>query len=258
MRSIFLRSSSFGMSRSAIALVWSGVSACFVSATRRPSMRARKTSPALMWRSDAPRSTAALMIFSMNGLSASVARVLVHEVPEGIPASVAHPVVQEQFELAFPEPSWRHGSHVRRDEHLPEPPQWAIRWKRLFPEDVEHRAAQSPAAKAFDERRLVQERTARHVNDDCSGREAIHSRPGQQPPRLAREGSGEDEDVRVRQLRIEPVEPDDAFEAARGAALRPAADADTPSAEGVQAPPDPAPNAARTHDERPAFVELPD
>src|ERR1051326_5626017 len=54
------------MSLRAIALVWSGVRRCLVSGTSFPLMRARKTSPALMWRSDAPRSTAALMIFSMS------------------------------------------------------------------------------------------------------------------------------------------------------------------------------------------------
>src|SRR3954470_3460008 len=60
-----LRSSSLEMSCLAIALVWSGVSRCLVSGTSLPSIRARKTSPALMCRSDAPRSTAALMIFSI-------------------------------------------------------------------------------------------------------------------------------------------------------------------------------------------------
>ncbi len=64
-RSILARSSSLLISLSAMARVWSGVSRCFVSATSFPLIRARKTSPALMWRSDAPRSTAALMIFSM-------------------------------------------------------------------------------------------------------------------------------------------------------------------------------------------------
>src|SRR3954454_8253803 len=59
------RSLSLLMSLSAIALVWSGVSRCLVSATSLPLIRARKTSPALMCRSEAPRSTAALMIFSM-------------------------------------------------------------------------------------------------------------------------------------------------------------------------------------------------
>ena len=48
-----------------MARVCSGVSRCLVSGTSSPLMRARKTSPALMCRSDAPRSTAALMIFSM-------------------------------------------------------------------------------------------------------------------------------------------------------------------------------------------------
>ena len=63
-RSIRARSSSLLISLSAMALVWSGVSRCLVSGTSLPLIRARKTSPALMCRSEAPRSTAALMIFS--------------------------------------------------------------------------------------------------------------------------------------------------------------------------------------------------
>ncbi len=64
-RSIFARSSSLLISLRAMARVWSGVSRCLVSGTGFPLIRARNTSPALMCRSDAPRSTAALMIFSM-------------------------------------------------------------------------------------------------------------------------------------------------------------------------------------------------
>src|SRR5690349_8255028 len=64
-RSILARSSSLLMSLRAMARVWSGVSRCLVSGTSFPLMRARNTSPALIWRSEAPRSTAALMIFSM-------------------------------------------------------------------------------------------------------------------------------------------------------------------------------------------------
>src|SRR3954469_16441357 len=64
MRSIRARSSSLLISFSAIDLVWSGVSRCLVRGTSLPLIRARKTSPALMCRSEAPRSTAALMIFS--------------------------------------------------------------------------------------------------------------------------------------------------------------------------------------------------
>src|SRR3954465_6250539 len=63
-RSIRDRSSSLLISFSAMDLVWSGVSLCLVSGTSFPLIRARKTSPALMCRSEAPRSTAALMIFS--------------------------------------------------------------------------------------------------------------------------------------------------------------------------------------------------
>src|SRR6478609_5824269 len=56
-----------------MARVCAGVSRCLVSATSFPLTRARKTSPALMWRSLAPRSTAALMIFSIPELPVSCA-----------------------------------------------------------------------------------------------------------------------------------------------------------------------------------------
>ena len=88
-------SSSFGIRCSAIVRVCSGVSACFVSGTSLPWIRARNTSPALMCRSDAPRSTAALMIFSMK----SVSCVLVDEVAQRLAGVVAMPVVEEQLEL---------------------------------------------------------------------------------------------------------------------------------------------------------------
>ena len=89
----------------AIVRVCSGVSACLVSGTSRPLMRARNTSPALMCRSDAPRSTAALMIFSIQ----SVSCLCVDEVAQRLATHIAAPVVEEQIELPGPEPAWRHG-----------------------------------------------------------------------------------------------------------------------------------------------------
>src|SRR5690349_554189 len=141
------------MSRRAMAFVCSGVRACFVSATRRPSIRARNTSPALMWRSDAPRSTAALMIFSMRmDCPDSVARVLVDEVPERIPAPVSHPVVEEQLELAFPEPPRAYCCHVRGEEHLRHAPEWAGCRQWFLSENVEHSATESPVFEPLNER----------------------------------------------------------------------------------------------------------
>src|SRR6478752_5602460 len=122
---------------SAICFVCSGVRACFVSATSSPWTRARKTSPALMCRSDAPRSTAALMIFSMK----SVSCVLVDEVAERLAGVEAMPVVQEQLERPRPEPTRRDRGDMRHHEHRAEPPQPAVRPQRLLLEDVEYSAA---------------------------------------------------------------------------------------------------------------------
>src|SRR6185369_2585191 len=130
-------SSSFGIRCSAMVRVCSGVSACFVSGTSLPWIRARNTSPALMCRSDAPRSTAALMIFSMK----SVSCLLVDEVAERPTGVVAMPVVQEQLERPWPEPAWRHRRDVRHHEHRAESPQPAFRPQRLFLEDVEYSPA---------------------------------------------------------------------------------------------------------------------
>src|SRR5687767_14448404 len=105
---------------SAIALVWSGVSACFVSGMSFPSMRARKTSPALMWMSVAPRSTAALMIFSIR----SVPLALVDHVAKRIAGQVPTPVVEKERQLPLPESHRRDGGYVRSEQHrskLPQP-----------------------------------------------------------------------------------------------------------------------------------------
>src|SRR5215213_8657530 len=117
--------------------VCSGVSACLVSGTSFPWIRARNTSPALMCRSEAPRSTAALMIRSMR----SVPFVLVDEVAQWLAVRVAVPVVDEEVERPRPEPPRRHRGDVRYDERRAKPPQPARRAQRLLVKDVEYRAA---------------------------------------------------------------------------------------------------------------------
>ena len=76
-------------------------------------MRARNTSPALMCRSDAPRSTAALMIFSI-----SVPGLLVDEVPQRFSSHVSAPIVEKKIELTGPKTTRRHGRYVRREQHI--------------------------------------------------------------------------------------------------------------------------------------------
>src|SRR6185436_14794731 len=116
-------SSSLLMRCSAIARVCSGVSACFVSGTSLPLMRARNTSPALMCRSDAPRSTAALMIRSIR----SVSCLLVDEVAQRLAADVAAPVVEEEVELPGPEAPRRYRRYVWDDQRVRQRPEWAGR-----------------------------------------------------------------------------------------------------------------------------------
>src|SRR6267142_2767040 len=144
------------MRRSAIALVCSGVRRCLVSGTSLPLMRARKTSPALMWRSDAPRSTAALMIFSMR----SVPGFQVDDVREGRPCKIAPDVVHDEARLPLPEPG-RYRAHVRADEHARVAPEGMILGQGLHPEYVERGAAQPGALDQAEQRCLVEQRPPR-------------------------------------------------------------------------------------------------
>src|ERR1019366_7693290 len=160
------RSSSFGMNFIAIERVCSGVSACFVSGTSLPSMRARNTSPALMCRSLAPRSTAALMIFSI-----SVSGVLVYEIAQRGSGDVSRPIVQEQGAQAAPEQARRNPRHVRRQQHLWKVAERTIGRQRFVRKNVERGAPQPPAPEGRGERRLVNQGAPADVADDRSRRE---------------------------------------------------------------------------------------
>src|ERR1035437_9355417 len=155
------RSSSFGMNFIAIERVCSGVSACFVSGTSLPSMRARNTSPALMCRSLAPRSTAALMIFSM-----SVTGLLVDEIAQRVSRSVPLKIIEEERAQSAPEEARRNSRHMRRLQHLRKVPQRTIGRQRFAREDVEHRAPQPAELEGRGEGRLVDQRSARAVAHD--------------------------------------------------------------------------------------------
>src|SRR5437867_2729223 len=147
------RSSSLAIRRCAIALVCSGVRRCLVSGTSLPLMRARKTSPALMWRSDAPRSTAALMIFSMR----SVSGFQVDDVREGRSCKIAPDVVYDESRLTLPEPGCD-GAHVGAHQHPRMAPERMILGQGLHPEHVERGAAQAPGVDQLEQRRLIEQR----------------------------------------------------------------------------------------------------
>src|SRR5882672_1612905 len=139
------------MRRSAIALVCSGVRRCLVSGTSLPLMRARNTSPALMCRSEAPRSTAALMIFSM----LSVPGFQVDHVREGRPCKIALDVVHDEGRLPLPE-AIRDRAHMRAHQHARMAPECVLRREGLDGEHVERGAAQPPALDQLEQRRLVE------------------------------------------------------------------------------------------------------
>src|SRR5204863_8366156 len=128
-------------------------------------------SRSLTWRSDAPRSTAALMIFSMVG--ELVPGVLIDDVPQGFPAQVSAPVVEKQIELAGPEPARRYRRDVRREENLWNLPERTRQRQWLAAKYVEYRAAQATIAKAFDDRVVVEHRSARHIDDDGRPRQQV-------------------------------------------------------------------------------------
>src|SRR5439155_9468839 len=178
------RSSSLGSRCCAIAFVCSGVRRCFVRGTSFPSMRARNTSPALTWRSDAPRSIAALMICSMpRGCpTAALARALlalsstsirpplvsglqVDRVGEGGPCKIAPDVLDDEPRLALPE-ARRHGGDVGAHEHARVAPEGVVVREGLDREHIERRAAKARGIKEVKQTRLVQEGPARDVDDD--------------------------------------------------------------------------------------------
>src|SRR6266516_2186863 len=152
------RSSSLAIRRCAIAFVWSGVRRCLVSGTSLPLMRARKTSPALMCRSDAPRSTAALMIFSM----LSVPGFQVHDVRKGRPCKIALDVVHNEGGLPLPE-AVCDGAHVRAHQNPRMAPERVLGRERFDREDVERRPAESPLVNQVEQRRLIEQRAPRDV-----------------------------------------------------------------------------------------------
>src|SRR6266511_6344933 len=149
------------MRRSAIALVCSGVRRCLVSGTSLPLMRARKTSPALMCRSEAPRSTAALMIFSM----LSVPGFQVHDVHEGRPCKIAPDVVHDEGRFALPEPICD-GAHVRAHEDARMTPERVAVGEGLDRKNVQGCACQPPPVDQVEESHFIEQGAARHVDDD--------------------------------------------------------------------------------------------
>ena len=89
-----------------------------------------------MCRSDAPRSTAALMIFSIP----SVPGIQVHHVEEGRSCKIAPNVLHDQPCFPLPEPR-RHARGVRAHQHARVPPEGVAGRQRLVSEHVERRAS---------------------------------------------------------------------------------------------------------------------
>src|SRR4029079_5567430 len=228
------------MSESAICLVCSGESACLVSGTSSPWTRARKTSPALMCRSDAPRSTAALMIFSME----SVSSLFIDHVSQRLSSGVSAPVVEKEIQLPRPKPAWRNWGDVRGEKDLPELPQVTGRCEWLLAKDVETRAAQPTIFQPGSERLLIDQSPASHVHHNRRPREQIEALGREQAIRFGGLGRRQDDDVVVRQLCVQVVEADRALEPCRRTQPYATPDASAPRAEGRQSfsnrPADPA------------------
>src|SRR5882672_1158076 len=159
------------MRRSAIALVCSGVRRCLVSGTSLPLMRARKTSPALMCRSEAPRSTAALMIFSM----LSVPGFQVHDVHEGRPCKIAPDVVHDEGRLTLPEASCD-GAHVRTHQHPWMAPEGVALGERLDGKNVQSCSRQPSLVDQLEKRDFIEHGAARDVDHDGMTRQPLEHR----------------------------------------------------------------------------------
>src|SRR5205814_7584949 len=97
---------------------------------------------ALMCMSDAPRSTAALMICSIDGYWLIPSR-FVHDVAQRLALHVSSPVVGKQIELARPETAGRDGRDVRGEQNGSKLPQGAGGRQWLLPNNVDARAAQA-------------------------------------------------------------------------------------------------------------------
>src|SRR5687767_16038592 len=111
--------------------------------------------------SDAPRSTAALMIFSIP----SVPFALVDDISKRLAGDVPTPVVEEERQLPRPESGWRDGGHVWGEQHRSKLPQPTVRRQWLDRRHVEHRAAKRTRLEQVGERFLIEQRPARHVHD---------------------------------------------------------------------------------------------
>src|SRR5919108_3482283 len=163
-------------------------------------MRARNTSPALMWRSEAPRSTAALMIFSMP--SQSVARSLVDDVAQGPSRSKAIPVVDKQLQLASPISTWRRRRDVWREEQPRDIPKIAVRREWLPLEHIEHCSGQAPVSKALGQGALIEQGTSCDIDDDSALRKMVEPLCRNQCARLRGRRCSDDQDVGRREKRI--------------------------------------------------------
>src|SRR5690348_7083624 len=256
-----------------MALVWSGVSRCLVSGTSLPSIRARNTSPALMWRSEAPRSMAALMICSMPrccvaalarppfALSSTrlgpplVSGLGVDRVGERGPCKIATDVLHDQPRLTVPEPRGDRG-HMRADEHARVPPQGMPSREWLGGEHVERRATETGSVEQIEQRRLVQQGPASDVDHHRIGWQPLEHGAGHGTVRLRSMGRGDDEAVALRGEPGQVPGPTHPTDAGGAAPLRPAAHAGYAHPQRQAAPRDRDADPAETEHAQPDLPEF--
>src|SRR5688572_562427 len=183
-------------------------------------MRARKTSPALMCKSDAPRSTAALMIFSMSLAIRSVSSPLVDNVPHRTSRCEPSPVVGEQLQLPPPVSTRRCRRDMRREQQPGDRPEIVVRRQRLTLEYVEHRSRHAPSSEALRQGAFVEQGAASDIDDNRAVRKMVEPVCRHQPASFGRGGRGHDENVRCRKRGIERIDAEYLRETVWNAALR--------------------------------------
>ena len=102
---------------------------------------------------------------------------------------------------------------------MAEAPEWAGCRERLFPEDVEDRAANAAVHEADGEGILIDHCAARDVDDDRIPRQEIEPFGSQDAIRFWSQWGGKDHDIVLREFAVEVVQRDHTFESGRWAEL---------------------------------------
>src|SRR3954463_8137605 len=95
---------------------------------------------------------------------------------------------------------------MRGEQYPPKLPQGAVCRQWFLPKNVQNGAPNTPALQPIDQRLVVDQRTARDVDDDRILRQQVETRSRHQTSRLRSEWRRKHDDVVVGQLCVEFIE----------------------------------------------------